>query len=1024
MELLRLQHNDTILYKLQPTRPSSSRSSTPIQLIFLLEATHATTWIWPTLIQTLTSLEATLPSHPRISLTKIASATRLKIIPPSPNAPALLPHHAYAYLDQSRHDIYFAFSAVQLHIASIRRQDPATVFYLVYVSDGHDDDPHNPRLDPCLRQLASFDPTGVFMTTIACKPRFADAVFSDQLRVSFTDPSIPNYLPPLTVANSSEQFSLIFARLVPKLLLPPPLKCALSRPVTPLPCEAHNHDQRCIIPETWFVCEHDARTKPILVDKTPVPVRDVPLTLDSFHEMARQSIRDLQATYLFCAIPDGASRQIFSNVALSLLQELDTRLQPSQASKINIDTAFADRLERFDTKEKDDLLFELACLSYGAYPVHDYTLERMARRFAVGYPRAPDSVSDKPEQCQSQAAFLAARKSFGEVLERQLPLLKRAADNDPFKSAISWETNIDILTDKSLLQNLFDPRFCSQQTLLDCLPVVGLAVNTYLPPNAAASPWLVRVESMSRLTPILDTASLSDMMNHRNMAFISSGTDQYELINTICPVMTPDTTPALCPILLSRLYQMAMSFQITRNVGTVDRSTHLALLASTLTYLLNEPKTGWRSEQIDSVIYTADALIEYSAAMGKSGGNGKTHSFVDRLIENPAMAVAETHPNTSRKCQTISKALIAVAVAMRRKDSRADWAIIWKRIVAEYVGRAVGDKESKRDITKWFIICGMVTKTTLQFEDIFGEDENSLSSYNSVNHVLRTVAMHDLRAEDIEIIAVEIKSQFERLEHVENSSIGPVKWSTLEAFEDEFSQLPNITADEETIRSFVVHAFSHKGSYERACHEIKPWTDRVKKKLFGILERSSQRIELQRMSLEALKQRVSGIARDKMLAYMKKTHAEGIVLPLSLKELKQRRKAIHGLDTSSEDLEKLGYDSGRGLCRFACQNETCPRFLLPDRRISEHLANAGADAGRPVIALHRTVQRHYTKSVADIERLILRGACIARGDRKLVVEQIASAYRTRFRRDIAALREAYKNLSVVRRFSSSRRSHA
>lgn len=98
------------------------------------------------------------------------------------------------------------------------------------------------------------------------------------------------------------------------------------------------------------------------------------------------------------------------------------------------------------------------------------------------------------------------------------------------------------------------------------------------------------------------------MANADGITQLPLGNGEVDPINAVCPLFPEDLTPSIGPFFRTKLYGMLMTHVVSKNIDTVDRDSHPALLASLLCHLLDEPQSTWRDTLVAKILETARGL--------------------------------------------------------------------------------------------------------------------------------------------------------------------------------------------------------------------------------------------------------------------------------------------------------------------------------------------------------------------------------------------------------------------------------
>lgn len=123
-----------------------------------------------------------------------------------------------------------------------------------------------------------------------------------------------------------------------------------------------------------------------------------------------------------------------------------------------------------------------------------------------------------------------------------------------------------------------------------------------------------------------------------------------------------------------------MTFTVMQNADTMFESAFSALLANTLIFLIQEPKSSWRDDLLD-LIYETSKMTYYSSK--------NFETYAKALTETPNIALVTEHPDIQTKCEDPSKAIYALFYIMRDQPEifEEKKELIVQRIICETFGR-------------------------------------------------------------------------------------------------------------------------------------------------------------------------------------------------------------------------------------------------------------------------------------------------------------------------------------------------
>ena len=105
------------------------------------------------------------------------------------------------------------------------------------------------------------------------------------------------------------------------------------------------------------------------------------------------------------------------------------------------------------------------------------------------------------------------------------------------------------------------------------------------------NPWKVRLQALAKHHKTIDSMYLA---KNSNKYELSVGNDEIEQINAVLPLFDLEDGE-MSELFNTRLFKLAVSFMVVQNIDTYHDEAYLALLGSTLIYLLRQPESEWRT---------------------------------------------------------------------------------------------------------------------------------------------------------------------------------------------------------------------------------------------------------------------------------------------------------------------------------------------------------------------------------------------------------------------------------------------
>lgn len=238
-----------------------------------------------------------------------------------------------------------------------------------------------------------------------------------------------------------------------------------------------------------------------------------------------------------------------------------------------------------------------------------------------------------------------------------------------------------------------------------------------------------------------------------------------------------------------------------RNIDTLDFNAHLALLAATMTHLIQLPESAWRADMIRSIVDTVRGIYF---------GRQSIQAFIEALKATPGLAMVTMHPDLPTTCESISKAIL-LAICIREELDAAGKRDIILRVLAEAIGREIsGDAITDR--------YGLDGHLPIPDELDVGVEDLGLGhpdTYYTQGDMERETKqkLYELKPAGLDVAEVKFRAKNVKIKAASNvQHFADFLWGeTFRAKE----QCPQYSA-----ASFVVHACQHPKSIDRARHPL------------------------------------------------------------------------------------------------------------------------------------------------------------------------------------------------------------
>jgi VWA domain containing CoxE-like protein len=568
---------------------------------------------------------------------------------------------------------------------------------------------------------------------------------------------------------------------------------------------------------------------------------------------------------------------------------------------------------------------ELRMLAEGS-PLDTLSGEDLKQRLAIGTMEGKFHERAMAFKGLSGDDFADRARAFAALLrdEEKLAPATCLADVEEaagLRSAFSLETNTDIWAQPQLADAIENCQ--TQYALVECLPLVGLAVNVRRSSASMINPWAASIAHMSQLTPVLDSLSLISMDGGAAAvegdglrASLNTGDDEMETVNAICSVVcSKEHAVAARPFLTSRLYQVLHTHNACGNVDTVDAASHPALLSAVVCYILDQNYAGLAKEST----WRRTALLSLRTLYPGLGA-GNSRGFVAALNEDSRLAVVTEIPGKLTKCQSMSKP-VALCLAWKDMIPEESRPRIFADIAKEWVGRAVGHR---RGIEDWFFLTDVRTRFA---NAETGEEITETRIVERLDIKTYYTTVDALKALPGCVEAMRVDVEFASLVFDEDDNLklvcrdGAVSFQTLVQFGRMFLGLP--AADDSAVipvsdlKRYIIHATRHASSSARSEAEVvATWKDSLALK--PLLS------DVKRLAVDTFRESIRAGVKAAWHSEMLARHRRGTTHPLSLAEIARAREA-RGLPPATA--AELGYRADVGLCSHACMCSECPYFL-------------------------------------------------------------------------------------------------
>lgn len=854
-------------------------------------------------------------------------------------------------------------------------------FLIIFVSDGQDSywgwsgDEYEESGDYLAATGEGFDTTGMEFTTVGVGYSFPTHV-SMSLRNTYHQGRVN--IPNVTLVERFEDFEEQFDIMASEVVGCSGQKLALGLSAQEAPwCEPTD----AVYEKTWVIsqempggievsseertCEFQSKISEWSFTAGEAVLRQW-INMLHAQAVAKRDVREM------ASVAFGLAEKIAEEVERATASELDA----SEKGGRKCPSVFQ-RLRKKMSQEQHDLgrlLKELRNLANGDI-LSDLSDADLAQRLAVGTREGKHHSRALKWKGVSQGEFKEYMEDFEGLLEKCLPRLQ-AGPQDEDRSSVSFESNGDILLQEDLREAI--QTVPSQYHLVECVPMVGLPVLIKVSDASMINPWMVKVQSVSRVCPMIDTCTLQELADADGVMHMSLGSGEKDPMNAVCPIFPEEVAKCIGPFFRSKVYSMLMTHVVSKNIDTIDRDSHPALLAATLCHILAEPGSSWRTELINKIVQTMRGMYI---------GREAFDTTVKALKTSPALAMVTEHPSVESRCQALSKPML-LALCVAGELTMEQKSAIVQRLYLEHIGRALG---AEMELLDFFTVSGFVGEASSELSGL-GIDVKSFPTPQSLHKAVK-MAVRNMDSKEADESTLQVDICMEKLNSLSKSAQGPVNFQKLQAFavelcgEGNVPQVPYIP--------YVFHAFQYKSSYDRASNPVLE-ENAVVKRIVSAAVKQNAGAKKRKMREELQEQ-----AARQYTEHFTKVHMD-IVLPMTWTEIVETCEAR---GDGTPDQAALGYNPSTGLCYFSCMCPSCEFYLKPVPQIIQHL-DTRRQVDCHVEAMHRCIRHMCHADLETIEKAIKSGKYLQREPHMTFEPKFVSAGDD-LKKHIKAIQEKY-----------------
>ncbi|KAK8751663.1 hypothetical protein OTU49_009690 [Cherax quadricarinatus] len=617
--------------------------------------------------------------------------------------------------------------------------------------------------------------------------------------------------------------------------------------------------------------------------------------------------------------------------------------------------------------------------------------------------------------------FSKDQKEFMEVYEAHKANIKKVETTPEDCCRITLTSTITDLqdTDFSELFQLGKYEFLKQFTM------TGIPVFAPIRDSMIINPWSYSVRGiLSSPYTILSQVALESFAEttsagaqHKDVR--AKWDEANTRFNAIVPVFPPGVAKIMEPFVHTRIYAMCVTFAILKNPHIIDFNVHIAALAITWMRILYEYPTRPRPEfvrlRIESIKSTAALYLNQPSYL----------TYWKVLRENTAQALMTESTikvdKKTLKCESLIKPMFILHMNQHNECelSLSVVARVMRLILVEFIGRCLANYNTKNNkampFTDFFVETHYSQNVKKDWVDdyVINVKANLTASSSALLEKFYTLeevkkAAKQIAPEKLQDMKkmfmpdLPIKVNMEKVVSLRNvSGAGDVSWHTLRTFAKEADLSEEVVNDlfsERSVFIYVAHALRYKTSRSRLSASLADYnaslelvTKHVQDEILGFITRN--------LNVE-FEQHVVNVWLEAYLA----AHRE-VVQPLKPQEIVVQARQ-RGIDVSDATFDRVykRYRSDVRLLGNACQSQSCPFYLVPNKRYNQHTFVERQGQRDFPHTLHRVAYLNKDKDLTMAVEHLELGA-FTKNHRPLPLDIIAH-----FTDDIQSLQESYKNL--------------
>ena len=502
--------------------------------------------------------------------------------------------------------------------------------------------------------------------------------------------------------------------------------------------------------------------------------------------------------------------------------------------------------------------------------------------------------------------------------------------------------------------------FCSNQfDLFESFPLIGYGARVTAPtlPN---DPFGIDVKLVTD-----QVISLSSVVKNKGSLQVTFNGSQ-DTVNTVIPLVTSNED-SLATLFDSKLFQLAITFNVTNNPDAIIGNAYIALLSKVFCEVYSSPDSDQKTTIMTNLFNSYSLLLKYSSDLRNYQDallsdpfrtliNETQKPAETRLLE-PVAYLAFAHLSNQSTNPVALKNILSALILLSFHNKK----IKDQKFVDNYITIRFEEEEKDSEDVKKKVIAGFDSCMTLgDFRRLF---KREFIGYIMQKKTVISWNFNEILKKDSDFLNIQkmwedlykaklSEDQLVNFLMVAYSEINCLNYeAALEKNREEFVNSFIRIKTEEFQKNLNVKVPDPSNSKTVVISKGKSKKQKVEK----TLDPAQLMILTSPFFINSQKELL-----EKFIEYFKKKHEEVFPLPESF--------VVNYSNINNQ--KNLIYDKETCFVRNACMSPSCPFFLKKQERISRHLSVA---EGSIPPSFHFVIRNNLTKTSEEILQLFLTG---------------------------------------------------